>query len=292
METTIQQVDQFLKGKEGIAPWLNLLVSAGIAFVVIFILLKLEKKLTRKWVENHKEINTLYAEKIIRFLIIFIPTMFAFMTSTLTKDIGSTLFQGTAVIAAIAGFAAKPVLSDMFCGFMISTTKPFNIGDRIELDNGTAGIVKDITIRHVVLQGIDTLKIVIPNSTVNERMITNLSHQTKTRSVHFRFTVGLNSDIDQVKQVIQDAIRESPYSVPRSGDEYSPVYFLSYLDSGLQMATTVYYEPTSPTEKLKDDINSRVKRALDSNGIEIPYNYITITSPPEKTANNKGGENL
>ena len=292
METTIQQVDQFLKGKEGIAPWLNLLVSAGIAFVVIFILLKLEKKLTRKWVENHKEINTLYAEKIIRFLIIFIPTMFAFMTSTLTKDIGSTLFQGTAVIAAIAGFAAKPVLSDMFCGFMISTTKPFNIGDRIELDNGTAGIVKDITIRHVVLQGIDTLKIVIPNSTVNERMITNLSHQTKTRSVHFRFTVGLNSDVDQVKQVIQDAIRESPYSVPRSGDEYSPVYFLSYLDSGLQMATTVYYEPTSPTEKLKDDINSRVKRALDSNGIEIPYNYITITSPPEKTANNKGGETL
>ena len=292
METTIQQVDQFLKGKEGIAPWLNLLVSAGIAFVVIFILLKLEKKLTRKWVENHKEINTLYAEKIIRFLIIFIPTMFAFMTSTLTKDIGSTLFQGTAVIAAIAGFAAKPVLSDMFCGFMISTTKPFNIGDRIELDNGTAGIVKDITIRHVVLQGIDTLKIVIPNSTVNERMITNLSHQTKTRSVHFRFTVGLNSDVDQVKQVIQDAIRESPDSVPRSGDEYSPVYFLSYLDSGLQMATTVYYEPTSPTEKLKDDINSRVKRALDSNGIEIPYNYITITSPPEKAANNKGGEIL
>ena len=71
-----------------------------------------------------------------------------------------------------------------------------------------------------------------------------------------------------------------------------PLYFLSYLDSGLQMATTVYYEPTSPTEKLKDDINSRVKRALDSNGIEIPYNYITITSPPEKTANNKGGENL
>ena len=48
----------------------------------------------------------------------------------------------------------------------------------------------------------------------------------------------------------------------------------------------------SPTEKLKDDINSRVKRALDSNGIEIPYNYITITSPPEKAANNKGGETL
>ena len=42
------------------------------------------------------------------------------------------------------------------------------------------------------------------------------------------------------------------------------------------MATTVYYEPTSPTEVVKDDINSRVKRALETNGIEIPYNYLNI----------------
>ena len=184
------------------------------------------------------------------------------------------------MLAAIAGFAAKPILSDMFCGFMISTTKPFNIGDRIELDDGTAGIVKDITIRHVVLQGIDTLKIVIPNSEINSRMITNLSHQTTVRSIHFRFTVGLNSNTDQVKRIIREAIEESPHSVPRDGEEYSPVYFLAYLDSGLQMATTVYYMPTSPTEVVKDDINSRVKRALDANNIEIPYNYMTVIMSP------------
>ena len=47
------------------------------------------------------------------------------------------------------------------------------------------------------------------------------------------------------------------------------------------MATTVYYEPTNPTEAVKDDINSRVKRALDAAGIEIPYNYVTVAMPPE-----------
>ena len=112
--------------------------------------------------------------------------------------------------------------------------------------------------------------------------ITNLSHKPKTRSIHFKFTVGLNSDPEKVKQIIQDEIRESEHTVPREGEEYSPVYFLAYMDNGLQMATTVYYTPDSPTEVVKDDVNCRVKRALDANNIEIPYNYVTVTTPPEK----------
>ena len=282
----IESLNEYLKKDQGAAPWISLGISIAIATVAVFILLKVEKKLTRKWLAKHGSINNLYTEKVIRFLIIFIAVLFVIMSSSLTRSFGSSLFKGTAVLAAIAGFAAKPILSDMFCGFMISTTKPFNIGDRIELDNGTSGIVKDITIRHVVLQGIDTLKIVIPNSEINSCSITNLSHETKVRSIHFKFTVGLNSNTDQVKRIIQDAIRDSEYTVPRDGEDYSPVYFLAYLDSGLQMATTVYYMPGTPTEYVKDDVNSRVKRALDANAIEIPYNYMTvIMNPQEETKN-------
>ena len=42
------------------------------------------------------------------------------------------------------------------------------------------------------------------------------------------------------------------------------------------MAVTVYYEPTSPTEVVKDDVNSRVNTALNAGGIEIPYDYMTV----------------
>ena len=137
----IESLNEYLKKDQGAAPWISLGISIAIATVAVFILLKVEKKLTRKWLAKHGSINNLYTEKVIRFLIIFIAVLFVIMSSSLTRSFGSSLFQGTAVLAAIAGFAAKPILSDMFCGFMISTTKPFNIGDRIELDNGTSGIV-------------------------------------------------------------------------------------------------------------------------------------------------------
>jgi len=272
----MKTVSQFLNSESVASAWAKLGINAVVAVVIAFILLKLEKRIAKKWIQKHNGINARFAERVFRFVIIFIALMWVIMSSSLTQSFGSSLFQGTAVLAAIAGFAAKPILSDMLCGFMISMTKPFNIGDRIELNDGTFGIVKDITIRHVVLQGIDTLRIVIPNSEINSQRIVNLSHKAQSRSIHFRFTVGLDSDTEKVKRIIQDAVRQSPYSVPREGENYSPVYFIAYQQNGLEMATTVYYEPSSPTETVKDDINTRVKQALDDAGIEIPYAYMNV----------------
>lgn len=272
----MEVISSFLNSQSTLSLWTKLGINAAAAFFIAFVLLKLEKKIARKWIAKYDGINARFAERVIRFVIIFIAAMWVIMSSSLTQSFGSSLFQGTAVLAAIAGFAAKPVLSDMFCGFMLSTTKPFNIGDRIELDDGTAGIVKDITIRHVVLQGIDTLKIVIPNSEMNSKRITNLSRMAGSRSIHFRFEVGLDTKPELAKQVILDAVRQSPYAVPREGESYSPVYFIAYQPSGLEMATTVYYTPESPTETVKDDINTRVKQALAAAGIEIPYPYMNV----------------
>ena len=275
----MEAISQFMNSQSVASSWARLGINAAVAIVLAFILLKVEKRIAGKWIRKHNGINARFAERVVRFVIIFIAVMWVIMSSSLTQSFGSSLFQGTAVLAAIAGFAAKPILSDMLCGFMISTTKPFNIGDRIELDDGTVGIVKDITIRHVVLQGIDTLRIVIPNSEINSRRITNLSPRDQSRSIHFRFSVGLNSDTEKVKKIIQDAVRRSPHTVPREGENYSPVYFIAYQQNGLEMATTVYYKPTSPTEVVKDDVNTRVKQALDAAGIEIPYAYMNVLMP-------------
>ena len=278
----MDRIRELLDRYPGVSDWIWLGVNTVIAVIVVFVLLKIEKKIATKLVSKRNDIHTLFREKLIRFVIIFVAFQWVIMSSNLTRSFGSSLFQGTAVLAAIAGFAAKPILTDMFCGFMISTTKPFNIGDRIELDDGTAGIVKDITIRHVVLQGVDTMKYVIPNSEINSRRITNMSFETRVRSIHFRFLVGLNSKVEQVKNTIADAINDSPYSVPRSGEEYSPVYFYQYQPSGIEMAVTVYYLPTSPTEVVRDDINCRVNRALNAAGIEIPYDYMNVIMTGQK----------
>ena len=78
-------------------------------------------------------------------------------------------------------------------------------------------------------------------------------------------------------KVLRDAVIESEYSEPEGKNkDYGPVYFISYADSSLVLATTVYYKPTNATEVVMSDINMRVNDAFAREGIEIPFNYVNV----------------
>ena len=271
----------YLKDHPAVDNVLNFLINAVLVIAVAFVILRVSRKLFQKIQNRKTKFNTQFTEKIFRFLVIFISIMWLVMSNSLTRSFGQSLFQSTAVIAAIAGFAAQNVLADLICGIILSSTKPFEPGDRIELENGITGIVKEVTLRHVVLQGIDTQIYIVPNSKINAQYVRNLSYRTKTRSVDFHFSVSYRTDPEFAKEVIRRAVMDSPLSVPgkkhgKKEPEYAPVYFMAFKDSSLDLETTAYYKPDTPTEVFKDDINTRVKKALEQNGIEIPYNYMNV----------------
>lgn len=284
----MEAIQQFFTKNPIIGQVAELLASVVISFLVAAILLRLSGKLFKRLRRNPEKVklNTRFLENVIRFVIIFVSVIWVVMSSSLTRSFGQTLFTGTAVLTAIAGFAAQPVLADLLCGIIISSTKPFEIGNRLTLDNGVSGIVKDMTVRHVVLQGLDTQMYIIPNSKMNGYTITNLSWKTDTRAVDFRFEVSYSADPEETIRVIGDAIRASELTVagktkPDGTKAYADVYFLAFKDSSLEFGTTVYYKAGTPTEVLKSDVNTRVKKALDAAGIEIPYPYYNIVAKKE-----------
>ena len=252
-----------------------------VAVVVIWLLISVNKKFFKKLKKDHKNIHLTLIEKLVNIAIFIIVSLLAFSAVGGTKTVWQTLLGGTAVISAVAAFAAQDVIKDMLAGMMISIYKPFDIGDRIELEDGTAGVVKDMTMRHVVINTVDTIKEVIPNSKLNTMLIKNYSFNQPLRSVNFRFPIGYDSDVEKAKEVIFETVKNSDFSRPFETDStgteiYKPVYFLQFEDSALIMSVTVYYERNVATEVVKNDINTSVREALIGAGIEIPYNYITV----------------
>ncbi|MBR3142173.1 MAG: mechanosensitive ion channel family protein [Clostridiales bacterium] len=255
----------------------ELLIYTLIACVVTTIILLIYNRFVKKKLKDKKNIQIRFTQNIIRTLIILAAIIWVLVSSTATTDIGKVLFQGTAIIGAVAGLAAQQVLGDLFSGIAISFNKPFEIGDRIELDNGTRGIVMDITPRHVVIRSIDSIDIIVPNSKINACLITNMSHNTKIRSAHMKFNVAYGTDIEKAMNAIKTAVTESELTIPAwKGKEYGPVYFISYADSSLVLSTTVYYEPGNATEFVLSDINTRVNDIFAKEGIEIPFNYVNV----------------
>ena len=291
VETLIEKITSIEETVKSIGNWydslgvfgkiLELVVTSAIAFLVVMLLLKIISTIKKKYIKKYKNIQLSFLVNIIRTAVVVVAIIWVLMSSEATSSFGKMLFQGTAIFGAIIGLAAQPIIADLFCGLMISIGKPFEIGDRIETDTGVAGIVMDITMRHVVIRTIDTVDVIIPNSNLNKMNITNMSHGRIIRSVHFRFPIAYTSDVNKAMEVIQEAVKASPYTVEgkpnKEGElEYGPVYFIAFADSSLTMATTVYYEPTVATEVVKSDINMRINDAFKENGIEIPYNFVNV----------------
>lgn len=91
-----------------------------------------------------------------------------------------TAFTGFAAVGAVAFFAAWSVLSNIFCAFLIFTTRPFRLGDYVEiLDTaekpGAKGEVVDISLLYVTLQDSSEehsgALLQIPNALVFQRIV-------------------------------------------------------------------------------------------------------------------------
>ena len=263
---------------------IEFLIYTAVAALVTAIVLAIYNRFVKKKLRDKKNIQIRFTQNIIRTLIILIAVIWVLVSSSATTDIGKVLFQGTAIIGAVVGLAAQPVIGDLFSGIALSFNRPFEIGDRIELDNGIRGIVMDITIRHVVIRTIDTIDVIVPNSKINASLITNMSHNTKTRSAHLKFNIAYGSDVRKAMDILKNVIKECEYTIAawKGKEEYGPVYFISYADSSLVLSTTIYYKPTSATEVVLSDINMRVNDAFAKEGIEIPFNYVNVVMKDQK----------
>lgn len=257
-----------------------ILVAAGLLVLVIWGLLRLNRFVFGKIQKKHKGLHLLFFQRVNAAIILIGGIILVLSMFSGFDSVWKTMLGGTAIISGVLAFAAQDIIKDILGGLMISLHKPFETGNRIELEDGTVGIVKDMTMRHVVLLGMDTQYYVIPNSKINLQKIRNYSYQMKYRSAHFNFYIGYGSDVQKAMDVIRETIIASPVTIPgkvtENGSEYADVYFMAYEQSSLRLSTTVYFESTTPSEVLISDVNCRVNLALHENGIEIPYPYVNV----------------
>ena len=253
----------------------ELLIYAVIALVVTTVILLIYGKFVKNRLKAKNNLTIRFTQNIIRVVIILIAVIWVLVSSTATTDIGKVLFQGTAILGAVFGLAAQPVLGDFFSGIAITLNRPFEIGDWIELENGTAGVVADITPRHVVLKSLGTVEIIVPNSKINALMLKDTSFK-KLRSTKMEFNVAYGTDVDKASELIKNAVTASELTVPAKDEDYGPVFFEAFADSSLVLTMVVYYKQSTSGLEVKTDVNKRVNDAFNKEGIEIPFNYVNV----------------
>ena len=250
-----------------------------ITLLVIIVLIRINKAVFEKLQTKKHYLHFVFFERLVSIVIVLFSCVIGFSFFSGIDNLWRSLLGGTAVISAVIIFAAQDIVKDILAGLMLSIYRPFEIGNRITLEDGNSGVVRDITMRHVVVHTWGSQELIIPNSKLNTMSIINDSYHEDYKAFQISFHISYTSDVEKAIEVVKKEVMESEYTVPgqliNDSRQYCDVYFMQYEDSSFLLSTTVYYYDY-PTEVVRSDINRRVNKAFKENGIEIPYPYINI----------------
>lgn len=112
----------------------------------------------------------------------------------------SALIAVLVVCGAAIALALQGGLSNIAAGVVIMLSRPFHVGDFITAGD-ISGVVKEIGLYYTTLITPDNQRITIPNRTISNCTITNLSTEA-TRRIDFDFRVAYNADMDLVRKVL------------------------------------------------------------------------------------------
>ncbi len=190
-------------------------------------------------------------------LLISVASMIGIATTSFIAIVGAAgLAVGLALQGSLANFAG---------GVLILIFKPFKVGDVVEAQ-GYLGTVREISILYTIMDTFDNRRIVVPNGQLSNASLTNLSAY-ETRRCDMTFGIGYGDDIDKAKDICQRLIREDE----RALSDPEPLVVVGNLgDSSVDLTVRVWLK-SGDLWPFYWDMQERVKKAFDAEGISIPF---------------------
>lgn len=115
------------------------------------------------------------------------------------------LMATSALLSIVLGLALQDTLGNLFAAVALQFDKPFDLGDWIEIRDGTnkiAGQVQEVSWRATVLLAVTDEIIVVPNRTMAQSQIYNFAGRERSFLRSHVFRISLSGDIEKAKSVL------------------------------------------------------------------------------------------
>ncbi|WP_157572880.1 mechanosensitive ion channel family protein [Halogranum rubrum] len=134
--------------------------------------------------------------------------LFALLGMTVAGlQIGNIVLSLT-VLSAVLGIILAPIVGSVINGLFVLADQPYEIGDMIQLDDGTRGFVEEITLRYTKMITLDNTFLVITNSSIRERDVTNFSAEDERTRLSLDVLVTYECNIAQARDLMERAARQ------------------------------------------------------------------------------------
>jgi small conductance mechanosensitive channel len=262
-DKTIQTIDQ-IKNKvvDFLTDYGFQIIGAVIILTIGLIVAWWMGRVLRKWLESkHLEPPiVMLAVRVVRLLVFLVALLDAL--EKLSVPIAPAL--GVMGVAGVGiGFALQGVLGNLVAGLLIIFSKPFRVGEYIEVA-GVSGQVKHIELFSTMLLHADMSHVMIPNRKLVGEIMHNYGH---IRQLDLGVGVGYATEMEGALKIVREILAANPRVLK------DPVPFVGISNLGdFSIQITV-----KPWVKVADynpaqiEIYEAILNKFRANKIEIPF---------------------
>lgn len=190
-------------------------------------------------------------------LLISVISMIGVQTTSFIAMLGAA---GLAI-----GLALQGSLSNFAGGVLILIFKPYKVGDYIKA-NGEEGIVETVDVFYTFLKTLDNKHVVLPNGPLANGNLVNYTRD-EIRRVDLSVGISYDTHFDEAESALLEMIKQDARVL-----ETPPPFIgvTGYGDSSIDLTVRAWCK-TTDYWPVHFDINKRIKPALDSANITIPF---------------------
>lgn len=275
IENVTQQIS---RTQEYIDKYLPVAISFGLRLlltIILFIvgsrLIKVVRKIVRRSMERTgADVGVIqFMDSLIKLLLYFLLIMF------LADGIGVDTTSVMALVGSAGltiGLAFQGSLSNFAGGVLILLIKPFKVGDYIIYTSGNLeGKVTKIEMFYTTLFTVDNKKVVIPNGTLSNSSLINVTAEDKRR-IDITVGVSYTANLKLAKEVCLNLLAAQPAVLQ---DQNNMVVVDDLADSSVNLKICCWVS-AEDYWSTRWELIEKIKLAFDENGIEIPFNQLDV----------------
>jgi small-conductance mechanosensitive channel len=241
------------------------ILAAIVTIIVGYIIAVIISRYIRKAIlkANMSKILAEFTSRVVKILLIIV--VIAMGISFLGVDVGAALISLSVVSGFVIGFAFQETLGNLAAGFMIAITKPFKVGDYVDIAD-KSGTIKSVGASITKLNTVDNKRVIIPNSKIWGNPIVNYT-ALDLRMIDMRVGIGYNDDMGKAITISMNVLKNNKYVIK---DPQPTVAVAELGDSSVNLLVRPWVK-TEDFWTAKWNITQKIKEAYDKEGISIPF---------------------
>ncbi|THB69478.1 MAG: mechanosensitive ion channel protein MscS [Desulfovibrio sp.] len=255
----VTRIEELVKDPETIAPMpTNILTS------------KEEKRKKGRIIKGVRSRFTIIQR--VLFFLVAVFWFLAFVAPFIGKLPSTMLSILVAVLTAVIGIAAKPLVENMISGVVISFSNQLRVGDTLIIDQ-QYGTVEDISITHTKIKTWDWKRYVIPNSRMLTKEFTNLNLNDSRLWAYLEFYVSYDAEIERVRELaVQAAMLSDSYT-----DGEKPQFWVIRLEKECVVCwIAAWAESPAEAWNLKSDMAVNLTNLFQKEGIATHVSRVDL----------------